>query len=756
MNTGQTLTTADDEGVPTVTLVLTPDEIGESGGVSTVTAMLSGAPSEAVEVTVSAVAVPPAVAEDFSLSTNRKLTIAADATSSAGEVTITAVDNNVDAPDKEVTVSASVSDGAGVSAPASGTLTITDDDERGVTVAPMSLNVPEGASRTYTVVLDSEPTDEVTVTVDVPSGAVVSVDEAMLRFTAGDWRRPQTVRVTARSDAAAGDPVTLTHTVRGGDYEGVSAADVAVTVAEADAPTLTIEDGRAREGGGRMLFRVRLSRETSNEVTVDYQTSNGTAKAGEDYEAESGMLTFPANTTTPQEIRVPIIDNAVDESDEETFTVTLSNAQHATLADGEATGTIEDDDVTRPSPPPPPPTPAAPMVTDSSTTSATLRWPVLNHDGPAITSYDVRYRQGSDGDWMDGPQDVAGTSATITGLSPDTVYEVQVRASSTAGDGEWSARVAVRTDVQILKDRFSVSVDLDGSEGDQSVSFLTVSSGGVVPIQIFGADIHDTRGLVVRVGYDSTQVAYEGFDAGDLLRNVRAVVKRDSTAVRIYAVSLSGSARVDNGLMGTLRFRATDALSETEIRLADVGLIRGGQLEAMTRSVSVALQVAAPPSPDFNGDGGVDYPDFILFAGAFGYGEGDAKYEAGYDLNGDGGIEFADLVIFAGRFGNTMNRAPVFNAPRPVTRSIAENSPAGQNIGDPVAATDADGDALTYSLWGADAEHFAIDASTGQIRTAGTYDFEQKIGYAVIVRAGEGEGGRASLVVNIAITDVHE
>ena len=52
-------------------------------------------------------------------------------------------------------------------------------------------------------------------------------------------------------------------------------------------------------------------------------------------------------------------------------------------------------------------------------------------------------------------------------------------------------------------------------------------------------------------------------------------------------------------------------------------------------------------------------------------------------------------------------------------RSIAENSPAGTAIGDPVAATDqGDGrpDVLTYSLTGADAASFDIDSGTGQIR----------------------------------------
>ena len=74
-------------------------------------------------------AVEPALAGDFELSTSKVLTIATGQTSSTGTVTITAVDNTIDAPDKTVTVSATASNSVGVVDPADVTLTITDDDD---------------------------------------------------------------------------------------------------------------------------------------------------------------------------------------------------------------------------------------------------------------------------------------------------------------------------------------------------------------------------------------------------------------------------------------------------------------------------------------------------------------------------------------------------------------------------------------------------------------------------------------------------
>ena len=80
-----------------------------------------------------------------------------------------------------------------------------------------------------------------------------------------------------------------------------------------------------------------------------YATCDGTATAGQDYtQARSGTLTFPANSTTPQEIHVPILNDDRDEAEEETLTVTLSHPANASLAGGgstvSASGTIGDDD----------------------------------------------------------------------------------------------------------------------------------------------------------------------------------------------------------------------------------------------------------------------------------------------------------------------------------------------------------------------------------------------------------------------------
>jgi len=97
-------------------------------------------------------------------------------------------------------------------------------------------------------------------------------------------------------------------------------------------------------------------------------------------------------------------------------------------------------------------------------------------------------------------------------------------------------------------------------------------------------------------------------------------------------------------------------------------------------------------------------------------------------------------------------RAPVFNEGDNTTRSIAENTPPGVNIGAPVLATDPDGDTVTYSLDGTDAASFSIDSSTGQLKTKAPLDYETKNQYTFSVIAHDGLL-RGIIIVTLNVTD---
>ena len=99
----------------------------------------------------------------------------------------------------------------------------------------------------------------------------------------------------------------------------------------------------------------------------------------------------------------------------------------------EVTVTVTDEDNENPG------KPLAPTVSAATPYSLMVEWMEPENSGPAITDYDVQYREGDSGDgFTDAQHQGPARTATLTGLMPDTVYEVQVRATNATGTGDWS------------------------------------------------------------------------------------------------------------------------------------------------------------------------------------------------------------------------------------------------------------------------------------------------------------------------------
>ena len=255
-------------------------------------------------------------------------------------------DNAKQEDDEAVVVS--VREGNGYTVPASrqdrhAYVSVRDNDgpPPGVTIDRTALALTEGgATGSYSVRLDTAPHFTVTVTPASGDRGAVAVS-GPLTFDFRNWAKPQTVTVTALNDADAYDEsVTLTHAVNGyGTVTG--AAAVTVTVEDDDPfvlPTLSIADAQATEGDP-VVFQVTLSKPSREEVSVDYETNR---RLSLDFTPTSGTLRFPPGETE-RRISVRTRQDSHDE-DPETFRMLLSNAAGATIADGEATGTIVNND----------------------------------------------------------------------------------------------------------------------------------------------------------------------------------------------------------------------------------------------------------------------------------------------------------------------------------------------------------------------------------------------------------------------------
>ena len=119
------------------------------------------------------------------------------------------------------------------------------------------------------------------------------------------------------------------------------------------------------------------------------------------------------------------------------------------------------------------------------------------------------------------------------------------------------------------------------------------------------------------------------------------------------------------------------------------------------------------------------------------------------------GNDAATFTRTATNNSTVVSAAPDFGADT-ATRAVAENSPAGTDVGAAVTAIDVD--PLTYTLGGTDAGSFQIVSTSGQIRTrAGrTYNHEAKNTYAVTVTADDNKEGTDTIAVTITVTDEDE
>ncbi len=188
------------------------------------------------------------------------------------------------------------------------------------------------AGRTYTIDLKGSPTDDGTLSdpflygIHDPRGTrIVNTSDDDMGIGRNS-RRAFTATETGTHYIDAGAFV-----FRQGTYE----------VEVSEGPPIWVFDAMASESSStdiEMLFRVRLQRVSSEPVTVDYATADGTAKAGEDYTATSGTLTF-APGEIEKTVAVTIIYDTVDDRGER-FTLVLSNPSGGALGDPEATGTI--------------------------------------------------------------------------------------------------------------------------------------------------------------------------------------------------------------------------------------------------------------------------------------------------------------------------------------------------------------------------------------------------------------------------------
>ena len=240
---------------------------------------------------------------------------------------------------------ATIADGQGVG-------TITDDDN------PPSLSigdvtVTEGQSgtvpATFTATLSAQSGR--TVTVDFATANGTATAPADYQATVGSLSFPpgvttRTITVLVKGDTLDEADETYSVDLSNPGNGTIADAQALGTITDDDpAPTISIGDATVTEGDAgtaNATFTVDLSTASGRPASVDFATASGSATAPADYQTTSGPLNFAVGETT-KTVTVLVNGDLLDEIDE-TFTVNLSNAVGATIADGLGLGTITDND----------------------------------------------------------------------------------------------------------------------------------------------------------------------------------------------------------------------------------------------------------------------------------------------------------------------------------------------------------------------------------------------------------------------------
>ncbi len=554
---GVAVTVADDDtaGVSVSETTLTVAE----GNSSTYTVVLDAQPASDVVITVS--------------SDNSDVTADTDAATSGNQTTLTFSPSNWDTA-QTVTVRAAqdadaVNDAASIThavvaassadeydnvSVAGVAVTVADDDTAGVSVSETTLTVAEGNSSTYTVVLDAQPASDVVIGVTISGSPDVTVDRATLTFSPSNWDTAQTVTVRAAQDAdAVNDAASITHAVdasRSADeYDAVSVAGVAVTVADDDTAGVSVSETTLTVAeGNSSTYTVVLDAQPASDVVIGV-----TISGSPDVTVDRATLTFsPSNWDTAQTVTVRAAQDADAVNDAASITHAVDASRSADEYDAVSVAgvavTVADDDT------------AGVSVSETTLTVA---------EGNSSTYTVVLDAQ---------PASDVVIGVTISG-SPDVTVD---RATLTFSPSNWdtaqTVTVSAAQDADAVNDAASITHAVDASRSADEYDAVSVAG-----VAVTVAD-DDTAGVSVS---ETTLTVAEGNSS-----TYTVVLDAQPASDVVIGVTISGSPDVTVD-------RATLTFSPSNWDTAQTVTVRAAQdADAVNDAASITHAVDASRSAD--------------------------------------------------------------------------------------------------------------------------------------------------------------
>jgi hypothetical protein len=343
-----TVTIADNDSLPTVTVTATDATASETAGdTGTFTITRTGSTTAALTVSY-AMSGTATNGTDYN-SLSGSVTIAAG--SATATVTVTPIDDVLAEGNETAILTISANAAYTVGSPSSATVTITDNDVPTVTVAATDAAASETGpdTGTYTITRTGSTTAALTVNYAMSGTATNGTDYTTLSgsVTIAAGSATATVTLTPIDDALFEGSetaiLTLSNSVA---YSVGSPGSATVTIADNDLPTVTVTatDASASETAPNTgTYTITRTGSTAAALTVNYAMS-GTATNGTDYTSLSGSVTIAAGSATATVTLTPI-DDALVEGNETAILTISANAAYTVGSPASATVTIADNDV---------------------------------------------------------------------------------------------------------------------------------------------------------------------------------------------------------------------------------------------------------------------------------------------------------------------------------------------------------------------------------------------------------------------------
>ena len=432
-----------------------------------------------------------------------------------------------------------------------------------------------------------------------------------------------------------------------------------------------------------------------------------------------------------------------------------------------------------------PATPEEPDVeaTPGASAGLTVTWTAVTATTTApLDGYDVQYREKDAtpaAEWTE--VSVRTNSATITDLEYSTTYEVQVRSKNVEDVSDWSP--TGEGEIPSLLDVTLSPATLTINEGSSATFTVTVSPSADRDLSIPVSASSSNAGS----GDYSVSGTPLTFVSGDTTKTFTVSTNTDSDRNDeiVDLVFSQLPAAVGTGTQSTAQLTINDTTPAPRgggggTTPSSLSVSFGQAIYTVTEGNTSNITVNVSPAADralsipiLATQGSAESDDYSVNSTPLTFALGDTAKTftvstiSDSDMDGEtvnlafgqlpasvveGPLATSQLTIEDTTTAPSTNAVPEFTSDATTTLFVPENTPEGENIGDPFTATDDDDTTLTYSLDDQDGASFEVDAS-GQIKTKSALDYETKDTYAVTVSVHDGRNpfGDADTAVDATI-----